>query len=205
MGKQIEEWRDIKGYESLYQISDWGRVKALKKNVTGKGKNQYDDEHILKLHKSTHYGKERVQATLYKNGVKKYPIVSRLVYEAFLGDIPENIQVNHIDEDPSNNFVENLNLMTPKQNTNWGTCIERRKETFKKNGKLSKPVDQNDIVTGEIIATYPSAKEAARQLGFAQTNISRCCNGGFNWKGKWINMNNAYGFTWKYKEKEQPN
>ena len=204
MSKEIEEWRDIKGYEGLYQVSDWGRVKALKRNAVGKGRNQYDDEHILKLHNSTHYGKERVQATLYKNGVKKYPIVARLVYEAFVGDIPEDMQVNHIDETPSNDFVENLNLMTPKQNSNWGTRNQRLSETFKRNGKLSKPVDQINMVTGEIIATYPSAKEAARQLGFAQANISRCCNGGFNWKDKWINVNNAYGFIWKYK-KEQPN
>ena len=205
MSKEIEEWRDIKGYEGLYQVSDWGRVKALKRNAVGKGRNQYDDEHILKLHKCIRCGKERVQATLYKNGVKKYPIVSRLVYEAFVGDIPEDIQVNHIDENPSNNVLSNLNLMTPKENSNWGTRNERLSKAFRNEEKRSKPVDQIDLTTGEIIATYPSAKEAARQLGFAQANISRCCNGGFNWKGKWINVNNAYGYIWRCKNKEQPN
>lgn len=205
MSKEIEEWRDIKGYEGLYQVSDWGRVKALKRNAVGKGRNQYDDEHILKLHKCIRCGKERVQATLYKNGVKKYPVVSRLVYEAFVGDIPEDIQVNHIDENPSNNVLSNLNLMTPKENSNWGTRNERLSKAFRNEEKRSKPVDQIDLTTGEIIATYPSAKEAARQLGFAQANISRCCNGGFNWKGKWINVNNAYGYIWRCKNKEQPN
>ena len=204
MSKETEEWRDIKGYEGLYQVSDCGRVKALKRNAVGKGRNQYDDEHILKLHKSIFYGKKRVQTALHKNGVKKYPIVARLVYETFVGDIPENMQVNHIDENPSNNFVENLNLMTPKQNSNWGTRNERVSKAQLNDPSKSKKVDQIDLATGEIIATYPSAKEAARQLGFAQSNISRCCNGGFSWKNKWINVNNAYGYIWRYKN-DQPN
>lgn len=204
MSKETEEWRDIKGYEGLYQVSDWGRVKALKRNAVGKGRNQYDDEHILKLHKSIFYGKKRVQTALHKNGVNKYPIVARLVYETFVGDIPENMQVNHIDENPSNNFVENLNLMTPKQNSNWGTRNERVSKSQLNDPSKSKKVDQIDLATGEIIATYPSAKEAARQLGFAQSNISRCCNGGFSWKNKWINVNNAYGYIWRYKN-DQPN
>lgn len=204
MSKETEEWRDIKGYEGLYQVSDWGRVKALKRNAVGKGRNQYDDEHILKLHKSIFYGKKRVQTALHKNGVKKYPIVARLVYETFVGDIPENMQVNHIDENPSNNFVENLNLMTPKQNSNWGTRNERVSKAQLNDPSKSKKVDQIDLATGEIIATYPSAKEAARQLGIAQCNISRCCNGGFSWKNKWINVNNAYGYIWRYKN-DQPN
>lgn len=204
MSKETEEWRDIKGYEGLYQVSDWGRVKALKRNAVGIGRNQYDDEHILKLHKSIFYGKERVQTALHKNGVKKYPVVARLVYETFVGDIPENMQVNHIDENPSNNFVENLNIMTPKQNSNWGTRNERVSKTQLNDPSKSKKVDQIDLATGEIIATYPSAKEAARQLGVAQCNISRCCNGGFSWKNKWINVNNAYGYIWRYKN-DQPN
>lgn len=141
---------------------------------------------------------------MHKNGVKKYPIVARLVYETFVGDIPENMQVNHIDENPSNNFVENLNLMTPEQNSNWGTRNERISKAQLNDPSKSKKVDQIDLATGEIIATYPSAKEAARQLGVAQCNISRCCNGGFSWKNKWINVNNAYGYIWKYKN-DQPN
>ena len=61
----------------------------------------------------------------------------RVIYFYFKGDIPENMQVNHIDEDTSNNALSNLNLMTPKENINWGTCIERRAKTLKDNGKNS--------------------------------------------------------------------
>lgn len=199
----MEIWKDIKNYEGLYQVSNEGRVKALKKNVVGKGRNQYDDEHILKQHEIVKHGKKRLQTSLTKDGVKEYPVTAKLVYETFVGEIPKGMQVNHIDEDPSNNKIENLNLMTPKENSNWGTRNQRLGETFKSNGKRSKPVLQ--YKDGVLIAEYPSAKEAARQLGVGQCNISRCCLGGFIWKNKWINVNKAYGYTWEYKKKEQPN
>lgn len=203
MSKIEEEWRDIKGYEGLYQVSDRGRVKALAKNKKGIGKNQFDDEHLLKIHyTSPNGGKKRCQVSLYKHGVKKFLALSRLVYEAFKGEIPEGLQVNHIDEDPTNNHLWNLNLMTPKENTNWATCIERRIKSFKENGKLSKPVQQ--FKNGVLIAEYPSAKEASRKTGLPQSNISRCCNGGFLWRGKWINVFITKGYVFKYKN-EQPN
>lgn len=198
----METWKDIEGYEGLYQVSNEGRVKALKRNVNGIGRNQYDDEHILKQHKIVSYGKERLQTTLSKNGVKKYLVTARLVYEAFVGEIPENMQVNHIDEDPSNNKVENLNLMTPQENSNYGTRNQRIGETFKRNGKRSKPVLQ--YKDGVLIAEYPSAKEASRQTKIPQCNISHCCYGGYYWKDKWWNINIVKGYTFKYKN-DQPN
>ena len=60
---------------------------------------------------------------------------------------------------------------------------------------LSQPVHQYTL-DWKYIKTYPSAKEAARQLGVSQCNISRCCNGGFNYKGRWINIKQAYNFIW---------
>lgn len=61
---------------------------------------------------------------------------------------------------------------------------------------LSQPVYQYTL-DGVFIALYPSAKQAARELGVGQCNISRCCNGGFFYKEKWINITQAYGFIWK--------
>lgn len=198
----MEEWRDIQGYEGLYQVSNEGRVRSLDRIIEkmnmGKIRKHLFKGRLLKPHIVVKYGKKRLQVGLSKEGNKKFPIVGRLVYEAFVGTIPNGMQLNHIDEDPSNNKVENLNLMTPKENSNWGTRSQRLGETFKKNGKRSKPLDQIDSKTGEVLNSFPSAKEAARQLGVGQCNISRCCNGGFNYKGKWININNAYDFIWKY-------
>ena len=62
---------------------------------------------------------------------------------------------------------------------------------------LSREVKQFTL-RGDFIKSYPSAKEAARQTGFAQTNISRCCNGGYLHKGKWVNIHQVYGFKWTY-------
>ena len=176
-----EIWKDIKGYEGLYQISNLGRVKSLKYIHTGR-------EKILKpsVDKQGY-----LNICLCKNGVKKWYLVHRLVYEAFVGDIPKGMQVNHINEIKTDNRLENLNLMTPKENTNWGTAIQRRAEK-RINGKCSKPVLQIDNNTNEIIAEYPSLREVERQLGIIESNISKCCNNKSN-------HNTAGGFKWKYK------
>lgn len=203
MSKFIEEWRPVVGYEGFYEVSDWGNVRSVDRIIlvnnpcVGNNTPTHYNGKILKQHISVQFGKKRCQTVLSKNGKKKELVTARLVYEAFVGNIPEGMQVNHIDEDPSNNCVWNLNLMTPKQNSNWGTRNERLGKTFKINGKQSKVVDQIDMITGEVIATFASAREAARQLGVGQCNISRCANGGFFWKGKWINKTKAYGFIWK--------
>lgn len=205
MSKLVEEWRDIEGYEGYYQVSDWGRVKSVDRILlvhnpcVGKNTPTHYSGKLLKQHIGVKYGKKRCQTILSKNGKKKGPVTARLVYEAFIGNIPDGMQVNHIDEDPSNNCVWNLNLMTPKQNSNYGTRNKRLGETFKANGKLSTPIDKINLKTGEVLDSYPSAKEAARQTSFAQTNISRCCNGGYfdKRKNKWFNISKAYGFIWK--------
>lgn len=199
----MEIWKDIKGYEGLYQVSNYGRVRSLDRVIfvnnpcVGENTPTHLKGKILKQHIQVKYGKKRCQTILSKNGIKEEPIIARLVYKAFVGEIPEGMQINHIDEDPSNNFVWNLNLMTPKENSNYGTRNKRLGETFKLNGKLSQPLDQIDRISGEVLASYPSAKEAARQLGVGQCNISRCANGGFYWKGKWFNVSKAYDFIWK--------
>ena len=103
-----EIWKSINEYPN-YMVSNMGNVKSLNYRRTGR-------EKILKpkIEKS---GYQRVG--LWKNGGKWYQ-VHRLVYEAFVGDIPKGMQVNHINEIKSDNRLENLNLMTPKENTNWG-------------------------------------------------------------------------------------
>lgn len=120
-----EIWRDIPGYEGLYQASNLGRVRSLDRfeeflNNNGKISTRHRKGRILR----PRHG--RAQVTFAKDGVLSYPIVSRIVYSAFNGPIPEGMQVNHINEDFSDNRLENLNLMTPKENTNWGTGIRRR-------------------------------------------------------------------------------
>lgn len=174
----IEVWKDVPGYEGLYQVSNFGRVKSL--NYYGsKG-----SEHIISTTK-TRDGYERVR--LFSNRKTKYARINRLVWEAFVGPIPEGIQINHIDENKSNNNLLNLNLMSPMENTNWGTGIQRRAET-QTNKNKSKAVRKYTL-DWVFIKEYPSTMEVQRIEGYANTHISDACNG----KSK-----TAYGYKWKY-------
>lgn len=119
----MEEWRDIKGYEGIYQVSNLGRVKSL-----GNGKKR--KEKILKQQKTGRW-KNYYKVILFKNGIPKTKKIHRLVAEAFIPN-PNNYPcVNHKDENPSNNFVENLEWCSYEYNNNYGTKNKRVSETLK--------------------------------------------------------------------------
>lgn len=164
---------DFTGY---YNISTLGRIKSIRK------------EKILKLQlgKSDYY-----IINLHKNSLIKTFSVHKCVYESFHGKIPEGMQVNHINEDIHDNRLENLNLMTPKENTNWGTGIER-KTLSQRNNNRSKIVLQYSL-EGNFIKEFPSTKEVQRQFGYANTNIGACCLG---------KRKSAYGYIWRYKNED---
>lgn len=122
-----EIWKDIKGYEGLYQVSNLGRVKRIGDSVTIGMYGQTIVRHrnqIIKPFKGKRQN-DYWRVTLCKDGIPKRFTIHHLVYMTFVGNIPDGMQVNHIDEDKDNNSVDNLNLMTAKENCNWGTRIER--------------------------------------------------------------------------------
>lgn len=164
-----EIWKPIKGYEGLYEISNQGRVKSLKRN-TARTK-------ILKLHDTKRY----LQIELSKNGITEYKSVHRLVAEAFVPN-PNNLpEVNHKDENKKNNFVGNLEWISRHDNLLYGTRIKRISE---KKRTAVNAFDKN----GNLIASYKSIKEAAEKNKLAPINISRCCreiyksSGGLIWR-----------------------
>lgn len=110
-----EIWKPVVGYEGLYEVSSEGRVRSL---------NYKKQNRIQVLVQN--YSRKYPYLLLCKDGKIKTHLVHRLVWEAFNGPIPDGMQVNHINEVKTDNRLENLNLMTPKENINWGTGIERR-------------------------------------------------------------------------------
>lgn len=150
-----EIWKDVKGYEDYYQVSNNGNVKSLR---NGK----------ILIPSITIHGYKRI--TLCKNGKKENKVIHRLVAEAFL-DNPKNlICVNHKDENKLNNCVENLEWCDRKYNTNYGTCIERRSKN------KQRPVNQYDL-NMIFIKRYESIKEASNGNYSLYTHIGECCKG----------------------------
>ena len=171
-----EIWKDIKGFEGRYMVSNMGRVKSLNYRRTGK-------EKILKGRNSG-YGYLQVQ--LCKDGkVKKY-LVHRLVATAFLEN-PQNLPViNHKNEIKSDNRVSNLEFCSYSYNNTYNG---RAKKVGKKTAeKLSKPVIGINKISGLIIE-FPSTREASRQLDIHNGNICDCCNG---------RKKSAGGYIWFY-------
>ena len=114
--------------------------------------------------------------------------IHRLVAEAFIPN-PSNLPVvNHKDENPKNNAVDNLEWCTTKYNLNYGTC-NTRKSAKLLNGPLAKAVLQYDK-SGNLVREWPSVSEVERQTGFAQPHISNCCREKYK---------SAYGYVWCFK------
>lgn len=181
----MENWSSINGFEGLYEVSSLGRVRRLHKDSRV---NKYK---ILTPYTLRGYKK----VTLFKFGIGYKFQVHRLVAEAFI-DNPDNLeQVNHIDENPSNNNVENLEWCTRIYNVNYGTGIRRQVSS------RSKVVLQYDL-EGNLISEFPSTQDASRLLGISQGLISNCCNGGY-WRDnhtKFIRCNRVKNFKFIYKD-----
>lgn len=186
----MEEWKDIIDYEGMYQVSSEGRVKSLK----------YGKERILKPASETG---GYLQITLLKNGKSKHYRIHRLVANAFIPNIENKPEINHIDEDKTNNNVMNLEWSTREENCNYGTHNTRISKTLTNRTDQSIPIDML-TKNGELIRTFPSGKEAMRWLranGFPKAKngaISSCCKGNPKYT-------HAYGFKWQYTKKELPN
>ena len=177
MNREEENWKDIKGYEGLYQVSDRGRIKTL-------ANDKYRKEKIRKPRKG---GKGYMMISLTKERITKHKQVHRLVAEAFIPN-PDNLpQVNHKDEDPTNNNVENLEWCTLNYNLNYGTRMKKVVE------KLSRQTAQYSP-DGKLIKVWPSLREIQRETGYCQSSISMCCNGKYK---------QAYGFIWTYQISSQ--
>lgn len=160
-----EIWKDIEGYEGLYKVSSHGNVLSLKYC----GSNR---KHLLAPN-TDHKG--YLMAHLSKKGKTKTFKIHRLVASAFIPNHNNLPQVNHKDENPLNNCVNNLEWCDRAYNNNYGTIKQRRSVIMDAHPKTSKVV-VCELSDGNKIE-YPSARKAAKLLGVSSSTIINRCNG----------------------------
>lgn len=184
----MEKWRDIKGYEGIYQVSSLGRVKRIGYYTNQSGAT-WESGRILKPANNSR-GYYFVQLSQDNKVARKY--VHRLVAEAFIPNPESKPTVNHINCDRSDNRVENLEWASYRENNDYSIQVMKRTGKNKRNNKLSRVVQQLDL-QGNVLKEYPSYREAERQTGISA--IDKVCAGAKYRK-------TAGGYQWRYKENQ---
>ena len=180
-----EIWKDVKGFEDKYQVSNLGRVKSKERYLNNNGGMQKVYEKILSQHRQ--YGKsdnEYMGTTFSIKHKTINKLVHRLVAQAFLDDYDEKLEVNHKDGNKTNNNINNLEMMTRSENKLHAYRVLKRKT----NGKAICQYDLNNY----FIKEYESACVASRETGICRGSINDCCR-------QRKNRKTAGGFIWKYK------
>ena len=180
-----EIWKDIPGYEGIHQISNKGVVKSLERWVPNNNGKTLLRERILSPYQ-TRSGYLRVGLSLNRK-VKQF-LVHKLVAKAFIPNPKNYPQINHKDENPLNNSVENLEWCDEVYNCNYGTRNSRIGKANLNRIDCSKKVGQYDKLMN-LLAVFPSMSEAERQTGIPHNRICMTCKGQYK---------SAGGYIWKY-------
>ena len=162
-------WKEVKGYEGLYWVSENGEIKNAKEQM----KTQKED-------------KDGYRKVWLSKSSKKTPFfVHRLVAMAFLENPNNKPIVNHVNGNKKNNHISNLEWCTRSENDKHAFKLGLRKPTC---GGTSKQVEQYDM-QGNLIATYNSISHASRETNFTIANISYNANG---------HSKHANGYIWRF-------
>lgn len=183
-----EIWKDIPGYEGLYQVSSLGNIKSLDRHVCdNRGYNKLYSKKLTPFYNGRGY----LKIGLSKNNKRMYFRVNRLVAESFVPNPDNNPHVNHKNGIKEDNRASNLEWVSISENLKHAYRVLKRMPArlgkFGADNPTSKPVVQKK--DGIIIASFSAAKEAERATGISQGNISKCARGG---------SKSAGGYQWEY-------
>lgn len=205
-----EEFRDIEGFEGLYQVSNYGRVKSLKLYYYNSKEKKMKFIYRNKILKYRLTKTKYCRVNLYlKKSIDFY--VHRLVAQAFIKNINSKPCINHIDGNKANNRVDNLEWCTISENNLHaiknnlrktgkdnplygkklkGEQLRKIREKIKELNKMNcKKVNQYDL-QGNYIKTWNSCVEASKQFGKNKNRLISACASG--------NYKSAYGYRWEY-------
>lgn len=182
MENKIEIWKDIKDYEGLYQVSNLGNVRSLDKIIYQKNKMGKNQKHIYKgkvlIGSKNNNGYRTI--SLYDGKRKNTRLLHRMVAEAFIPNPNQYNYINHKDNNPLNNNVNNLEWCTQNYNIKYA---------YEKGNKIPPNMRRvNQIKNGYILKTFISISNAERLTGIKGANISKCCRklrnfaGGYQWE-----------------------
>lgn len=193
-----EIWKDIQGYEGVYQVSCYGRIKSLPRTKRGGG--FVCPAKIIKLYLGKAPKNDYYIVILQKNGTKSTKRVCRLVATAFVDNPLNLLQVNHIDENTHNDTAWNLEWCTAKYNCNYGEHPKKISKAAKERARNGEyfggkqyikviPILQYDL-DGNFICEFESVKEAREKYS---SRVQDCLSG---------KTTQAGGFQWKYKTQD---
>lgn len=188
-----EVWKDIEGYEGLYQVSNFGRVKSLWGRYNKDGVKMIKQMHPLIRNKRTKY----FVVGLTDSSGKQYPhLVHRLVARAFpeiCGEWFDGCEIHHKDLNPDNNHASNIVVLSKEEHNRIhqesDVTKQRRFDGQRNRPDCSKVIVQYTL-NMEYVDEYPSTMEAQRKTGLNRHNISRCANGYQKY---------SQGYIWRYK------
>ena len=180
-----EIWKDIDGYVGFYQVSNLGRIKRIEH--TDKMGHTYKERIV----KCSNQGNGYLRVHLSKNGISEWYRVHRLVATAFLPKKDGLDIVNHLDNNPLNNCVDNLELTDYKGNMQHATK-QGRMHYNPENLKKAQMSRKRPVIAsnGAEVLRFESATDAEK-MGFNHRHISNCCNKRYGHK-------THKGYEWRY-------